>query len=233
MKLNYKTTVTGLALGCLFAANVQAAPQNQDENSTSDAGAVLFRIENIKPIQNKDGLTDQCSYTVTVYNRMDKGLQTADIRFEWIDKISGKYKIDENQITAVEGANAELHIVKEMTVDNVAPHSQKSFTQKVNTDKCYLLLDNLQYVVKSCSLEGQKVQYKDGKAVADNGCAKNFNYIDSKNPEYYSEFRDVPASSLAKQVEEEKERELSKVNATIDSIMNTLDATNGELEKIR
>lgn len=233
MNLNYKIAFTGLALGCLVTLNAIAAEPEESVKETSDIGAVLFRIENIIPIANQDGLTDQCSFMVTVYNRMNKGLQTADVQLEWLDNISGKYVVNGDQIQVVNGKEADKHITKEITIDNVAPHSQKSFAQKVNTDKCYLLLDNLQYSVKSCFMEGQAVQYKDGKAVNGDGCVNNFNYIDSKNPEYYSEFKDVPASVLEKQVEEEKERELSKINKDVDSIMQTLDKAAKELEKIK
>lgn len=233
MNLNYKIAFTGLALGCIIAANSIAAEPVENVESTSDRGAVLFRIENIVPIANKDGLTDQCSFMVTVYNRMNKGLQTADVQLEWLDNISGKYVIDGDQIQVINSKEADKRITKDIIIDNVAPHSQKSFAQKVSTDKCYLLLDNLQYTVKSCFLEGQSVQYKDGKAVTENGCNNNFNYIDSKNPEYYSEFKDVPASVLEKQIEEEKERELSKINTDVDYIMQTLDKATKELEKIK
>ncbi len=233
MNLNYKKIFAGMALGCLVATSVVAAEADKSVEQTSDMGAILFRIENINPIANKDGLTDQCSFMVTVYNRMNKGLKTADIDMEWVDNISNKYKLADNKIKVVGEHSAEKHINKTVTIDNIAPHSQKSFAQKVKTDKCYLLLDNLKYSVKTCFIEGSTVQYKDGQAINVDDCSNNFNYINSKNPEYYSEFKDVPASVLTKQIEDEKERELSKVNATVDAIMSSLDKTSKELERIK
>lgn len=233
MNLNYKMTFAGLALGCLVATNAVAADNAQKIEPTSNLGAVLFRIENIAPITNKDGLTDQCSFMVTVYNRMNKGLKSADIDMEWVDNISNKYKVTGNKIKVVSDSKAEEHINKTITIDNIAPHSQKSFAQKVDTDKCYLLLDNLKYNVKTCFIEGGVVQYKDSQATNIDDCSNNFNYINSKNPEYFSEFKDVPASVLTKQIEDEKERELSKVNATVDAIISSLEKTSKELERIK
>ena len=230
MKFNHKIIIAGLALSCLtsFVANAQP------DEDTSDVGAILFRIENIVPLANKDGITDQCAYTLTVYNRMDKGLRSADLQLTWTDNVSGKYQINGDNLKVVGAKEAQIQIAQIMTIDNVAPHSQKSFAQKVNTDKCYLLLNEMQYSVKSCSIEGQKMQTrKDLKGREIGGCSNNFNYIDSKNPEYYTEFKDIPASALAKQVEEEKERELSKVNATVEGIITSLDNANKELEKIK
>ena len=233
MKLNYKTVAASLALGCLLTSVANAAEPEKDVEATSNVDAILFRIENIAPIANKDGLIDQCSYTVTVYNRMDKGVRTADLQLDWEDNISAKYQVVDETIKVVGAKEAVTHVIKEMTIDDVAPHSQKSFEQKINTDKCYLLLDNLKYVVKSCFSEGTVAKNKNGKIDNKGDCAEKFNYIDSKNPEYYSEFKDVPDNILVKQAEEEKERALSKVNAAVDSIFSTLDDTDKELEKIK
>ncbi len=224
--------MAGLIFGSLFVTCANAQETTKDE-ATSDNEAVLFRIENIAPIANKDGLTDKCSYIMTVFNRTDKALRAADLKLEWVDSISRKYQIENGQISVAEGGRAETRVIKDVSIDNVAPHTQKSFEQTVDTDKCFLLLDNLSFNVVSCQMEGDTVQYKDGQAAKGLSCGVSFNYIDSKNPEYYSEFKDVPESVLAKQVQEEKERELSKVNDTVSSIMTTLDKTDQELEKIK
>lgn len=113
------------------------------------------------------------------------------------------------------------------------PHRQKSFTSEVATDKCFSLLDNVEYTVKSCINEGETLEMKDSKIVGAGSCTGNFNYINSKNPEYYSEFKDVPDSVLEKQAEEEKRNELAKVNEKQNSILNQIKNVDEILKKIR
>ena len=227
MSLNRKIFIAGMALSLLvsFGAKAQGtevAADNQTQ-ATSEEGAIIFRIENITPIANKDGLTDKCSYIMTVFNRMNQADKSADVVLSWKDNSSGKYQVKDGAIQVVAEKDATEVITSQVTIENIAPHTQKSFEQKVMTDKCFLLLDNVEFKVSSCRMDGDK----------NASCDNKFNYIDSKNPEYYSEFKDVPESVLAKQVEEEKERELSKVTETVNSIMEAMDATEKELEKIK
>ena len=204
---------------------------NEDENTDSDEEtskpqAVLFRIENIEPLANKDGLTDHCKYMLTVYNRSDKPIKEANMVLTWTDKVSNKYKVENGEVAVNTGKATLTRINTEVLIDSIAPHKQKSFEQQVKTDKCYLLLDNVAYKVEKCAFENST-----GQAAGD--CSKIFNYIDSKNPEYYSEFKDVPASVLEKQAEEEKEQELAKINTKIDTMTKTMDETTELLRKIK
>ena len=228
MSLNRKIFIAGMALSLLMSFGVKAqeagaADAENQPQATSEEGAIIFRIENITPIANKDGLTDQCSYIMTVFNRMNQPVKSADMVLSWKDKNAGKYRVKDGELQVISGKDAVEVITNQVTIENIAPHFQKSFEQKVSTDKCFLLLDNLEFKVSSCQVEGNR----------NASCTNKFNYIDSKNPEYYSEFKDVPESVLAKQAEEEKERELSKVTETITSIMDAMDATEKELEKIK
>ena len=55
----------------------------------------------------------------------------------------------------------------------------------------------------------------------------------SKNPEYYSEFKDVPESVLQQQAEEEKNRDLNKINASYSDILLENEKTNDILKQIK
>jgi hypothetical protein len=224
MSLTNKIILCGLSAGFLWASAAQAevktlinqetakpaAGQSADATAidqvteTSKPEAILFRVENITPISNKEGITTQCSYIVTVYNRSDRTLKDAKLQLTWADSISGKYKMENNKLKVVSGEEAVSLIKSEVTLVNIAPHKQKSFEQRVETDKCYLLFDNTQFAVTGCDIEGLS-------KVDAGSCQPLFNYIDSKNPEYYSEFKDVPASVLQKQIEDEKSRSWLKL----------------------
>ena len=67
----------------------------------------------------------------------------------------------------------------------------------------------------------------------ENGCSNNFDYIDSKNPEYYSEFNDVPESVIAQQAEDEKVKEVEKINKDYNDIMESFKKISSTLAEIK
>lgn len=222
-----------MALGTVVNADAAPSRKNQKED-TSDAGAILFRVENIEPVRNKDGFIDRCSFMVTVYNRMEKEVKEAVLELRWIDTISNKYDVRNGEVVVSDDEEAsETEITKTVKLSSIMPHRQKSFTSEVATDKCFSLLDNVEYTVKSCINEGESLEMKDSKIIGAGSCTGNFNYINSKNPEYYSEFKDVPDSVLEKQAEEEKRNELAKVNEKQNSILNQIKNVDEILKKIR
>ena len=244
MNLN-KIILCGLGAGLLLASSAQAevnnlvgkkvearpaadkrTPSAEANAESSKPEGILFRVENIQPITNKEGVIDRCSYMVTAYNRSDHPLKDAHMILTWTDQISGKYKIEKSQIKVVPSKEAKIQINSEINLGGIAPRKQKSFEQRVETDKCYLLLDNTQFNVVSCDVEGMD-------KLDTNRCTSMFNYIDSKNPEYYSEFKDVPASVLEKQAEDEKQQEIAKITETVEQINKTMDETTEILRKLK
>lgn len=228
-----KILLSGTAF--LMAASVVSSVSAEDKKEdSSDAGAIIFRIENIKPIADKDGLINKCNFVVTAFNRMDKGVSEAKLKFQWQDNISAKYAVQGQNIKVNSEDEAKTIISTEMTMNDIAPHSQKSFEGSVNTDKCFLLFDNLQYNVISCSNAGDKIEMKNSKVVnKKNSCSNNFDYIDSKNPEYYSEFNDVPESVITQQAENEKVKEVEKINRDYNDTMNSFQRISSTLAEIK
>ena len=208
------------------------AAQEAVAEETSKPDAVLFRIENIKPIENENGLTDRCTFILTVYNRTQKEIEEADIDLFWRDEISAKYKVENEEVMAVSKEAATTIIHKNMLLEKIFPHEQKSFEGEVETDKCFLLLDQVEYRVNTCIAAGDNIPVKDNKRMGNGSCTGSFDYINSKNPEYYSEFKDVPESVLEKQAEENKARELSGIENAYKAAEEGLDKITKELERI-
>lgn len=222
---------TALLMVSFVASSVSAAEKKE---ASSETGAIIFRIENIKPIADKDGLINKCNFVVTAFNRMDKGVREAKLNLNWQDNISSKYAIEGQKIKINSGDDATTVVSAEMKMNDIAPHSQKSFEGSVNTDKCFLLFDNLQYDVVSCSTDGEKVEMKNSKIISKgNGCSNNFDYIDSKNPEYYSEFKDVPESVITQQAEDEKVKEVEKINKDYNDILGSFNKISSTLAEIK
>lgn len=204
-----------------------------DDESSEDT-AIIFRIENIKPITNADGLVDKCSFVVTTFNRMNKGVKSAKLQMHWEDNISAKYAVVDGAVKAKKAKESRTVIETSVELENIAPHVQKSFEAVVQTDKCFILFDNLEYEVESCVVDGEKQQMRDNKVVGGvGGCERNFNYINSQNPEYYSEFKDVPDSVLVKQADDEKKREVAKIEEVYKSTLSDIETLGKTLDEIK
>ena len=253
MSILHKIMVSGLVFGLVFSVatdtyaqarkrarvmqkeSVKSEVKEQKKvEKTSEEGAIIFRIEDIKPLTNeKTGLIDKCSFMVTVFNRMDVEVQEATLDFFWRDTISKKYKIANDDVQAVTKPEDALTIVKKtVTLEKIKPHRQKSFEEIVEMDKCFLLFDQLEYQVKTCIAEGDKVIIRNNQKIGTGSCGNMFDYINSKNPEYYSEFKDIPESVLQQQAEEEKEAELEGVKKSYEDVLKTIEKIDAELDKI-
>ncbi len=222
MSILNKILVSSVSAMMMFSVVNPVSAENKKEE-TSDVGAILFRIENIKPIANEDGLINKCTFMLTAFNRMEKAVSEANLNLKWEDNISAKHVVKNQKLEVKTGNDAKTIVTTQMKLLNIAPHSQKSFEGQVETDKCFLLFDNLEYTVDSCTNEGDVFKMKNSKIVdKSKGCADNFDYIDSKNPEYYSEFKDIPESVLVKQAEEEKNTEVAKITENYNKSMSTI-----------
>ena len=231
MSLLNKIALCGLAL-CLTltpTGRVFAEESEQNEES-SDANSVLFRIENIQPQKNSEGLVNKCKFLITTYNRMNSGVKSATLVFKWTDTISNKFKVEGGAVRTVEDTQAKTVITKEVTLDSLGAHKQRSFEEIVETDKCFLLFDSLDFVVKSCHLEDETSRRD---SAGKGSCVDKFDYITTKNPEYYSEFKDVPDSVIERQVEDEKKQEVYKIDQTIENSLAELQEVSETLAKIK
>ena len=233
-KISILSLATVLAFGAAVYANAAPAKKQNAAKETSDNSAILFRIENIEPIRNKDGLVDKCEFMLTAFNRTDQELKEAELELSWKDTISKRYNIQEGKVVAVESdEEAESVATQTIVLESIPAHKQKSFKAEVETDKCFSLFDNLEYVVKSCINEGEKLEMKNSKMINNGSCVGIFNYINSKNPEYYSEFKDVPESVLEKQVEEERKVEMEKITSKVESTIEELKKVDEILDQIK
>ena len=71
-KFILSSAVAAIVASSAITSDAFAARHPVMNEETSQAGAVLFRVENIQPVKDSEGLTNKCSFIVTVFNRMDK-----------------------------------------------------------------------------------------------------------------------------------------------------------------
>lgn len=221
MNLFGKVVASGLVCGLVLAS--VSPSQAQDNKESSKSEGIIFRVENIKPVANDEGLTSQCEFYVTVFNRMNKEVKEVDMSLIWTDNVSAKYKVVNDSVQVEQDARKTKTVIStNVEMKDIAPHQQKSFKGVVDTDKCFLLFDQLEYRINECIAEGDKVEVKNSKKIGKGSCLGVFDYINSKNPEYYSEFKDIPESTLQQMAEEQKKQDTlvidEQVKQTIDSI---------------
>lgn len=233
MSLTKKIVAAGLAFGMVFSAINTATAKDKDE-ATSKAGGIIFRIENIKPIQNEEGLTDKCEFYITTYNRMDKPIKMAELLLSWTDDVSGKYKVSNGNLEVEKNDDkAKLIISHKAVLEDIGSHFQKSFKQVVNTDKCFLLFDKVDYKVSTCIAEGDDIKIKNNKRIGDGSCRNAFDYINSQNPEYYSEFKDIPESELEKMAQEQKNQDSQILDDLFRQSMESIEKVSNTLGEIK
>jgi len=238
MKMSFANKLMALStvLGLMTFTSSAALAANADATKveTSQEDAILFRIENIKPIANEEGITEKCSFILTVYNRMAEEITEANMTLKWKDTIEDKYKIVGDNVESKDAKEALQVVEKEISIDTIPPHVQRSFQSLVDTNKCFLLFDNLEYTVNNCIVAGEKIMGKDSKVSVQGGsCNNKFDYINSQNPEYYSEFKDTPESVLEKQATTAEEKQVEVIDGVYSETVGQLQKIEDTLAKIK
>lgn len=222
---------------------------------------ILFKIHNIKPVLNADGAVSACEYTATFYNRTPVNIRQAKIQLGWTDKISELYSVDntdfdEKKIVKDEekeeveeetlpeaqkqsAANEDLGTFRStINVPALGSLKQVSVRGQVDTDKCFALFDNIKFNVSVCNILGQDtaVETRRGRVEADKdqlNCAALFAYVNSKHPEYYSEFKQMSYEEQVAQEKSIEEQEKEMIQGIAENISKNFDKTDSILEEIK
>ena len=173
----------------------------------------------------------------------------------WTDEVTERYMIDEADAkpetstrtrNTRSSRNAEP-VLGEITtsVDMPALGAYKQATVKgsVKTEKCFLLLDNLEFNVASCSIIGQNAENENSSrssrrtrvAASRNNseCANLFEYVNSKNPEYYDEFKNISYSEQERLLSDEKKQDISDIESTYETIVNNFEKADSIMNNIK
>ena len=120
-----------------------------------------------------------------------------------------------------------------LTVNAFGANKQISIKSHIDNSKCYLLLSNAQYTVTPCDIardsssKDMTISGTDGK-----DCTQLFQLVDTSNPEYFGEFKDISATELAQQNQMLHNQELSDIDVIISQIIENLGASDKSLTDI-
>ena len=194
-----------------------------DEND-----AILVKIQDIKPIKDKNGITTSCEFLSTIYNRTNMDLSEISFDLAWVDTavkntIAIEQNINPNGRNNLSGTADYISpdVISQISIPVLKRNSQKSMRGTINTDRCFILLEDAKIMVSYCK---QNTKGKADKMQDIQSCQSLFKYISSKSPEYYTDFLAVSMETQKEMDIKEKQRqseELDTLFKNAEANMNT------------
>lgn len=225
MKSTKKVFVSCLALGMAAALNASAADN-----------AVLFKVHDIVPVKNADGNIVSCDLGATFYNRTANEIVNSAIDLVWHDEVVSD-TIDQEARQAKEAQRLnrgrsisrfntatynDKDLMLSLKLPPLKPYQQVTLKSKINTDRCFLLLGDVDVQVSNCGASNEATVRQGTVAPS---CENLFVYVSPQNPEYYSEFQAISP-------EEQKAQETSQLEQQRKDIDAAFDQANQELAKL-
>lgn len=224
-KLLISSVALAATIGGFSVAN--AAPDNTKENS----GSVLFKIHDISPEKDVNGLVTECNISVTLYNRYNRALSNTQLTLIWDDEVIDE-AISQEDMAQKEtlrrnpqartsryptSGSTSATISTTVKLPLINAHQQISLKNKINTDRCFLLLNDMEVKANSCTFVGDATN-----AARNSGCNANFQYVSPKDPQYYTEFKEITYEETISAEEKELDQAQNNNSEIYTNIINTL-----------
>lgn len=232
--------VFGAAL--LISGKVNAVEQKEVKEPTTRNDAVIFKIHEIEPVL-KDGIVTGCDFSLTLYNRTSINFRSFTIDMAWKDVVDERFNFEEYMKSFVDPQEMETHkkflekevaskpLATKITVNAFGADKQVSIRSHVDSDKCYLMLSNAEYKVSPCDI----VRSIDNEATKDiNGkeCTQLFQFVNTSNPEYFGQFKNISATDIAEQEKVIETNELADIDDVINKVVENLETSDKTLNSI-
>lgn len=222
----------------LFAACLGFGMASYINAAAAAADAVLFKIHDIVPVKNADGNVTSCDVGATFYNRTANEIANASLNLIWADEVVAD-AINQEERNAKEAQRLNRRTVARyntatynsrnvsmsLRLPPLKPYQQVTLKSKVVTDRCFLLLNDMEIEVTNC---GTSADAGKGSVSARNAaavCSNLFRFVSPKSPEYYSEFRPISVDEQNAQEQSQSDQQKQEINnlykETVTSI-NTL-----------
>lgn len=239
--IQYLSTII-LGTAFFMSGNAKAVEQENIEEPTTRNDAVIFKVHEIEPVL-KDGIVTGCDYSVTLYNRTSINFRTFTINMTWKDVVDERFDFEQYMKSFVDPKELEEHkeflqqdastkpMTANITVNAFGADKQISIRSHVNSDKCYLMLTNANYTVTPCDI----VRSVDNPATKDVGgkeCTKLFQFVDTSNPEYFGQFKNMSATELAAQEKMIETNELADIDTVINKVVENIETSDKTLKSI-
>ncbi len=219
-----------LSLGLILGSGVARA-----ENELNPlANGILFKIHDVVPVKNSSGLITSCDFGATFYNRTADAISDAQINLTWEDEVIDdaiNYERREakealrSKRTNVSRYNTSTYntvgVSMPLRLPPLKSNQQVTLKSKINTDRCFLLMNDVDVKVVSCRI----ISSSDKKGVNSSNskaCEDLFRFVSDKNPEYYSEFKEISLEEENMREKNAFEKQKEELNAIYGDVANTL-----------
>lgn len=232
MNKNAKLFITCLGLGMASYINVAAAASD----------AILFKIHDVVPVKNADGNVVSCDVGATFYNRTDKEVSNASLNLIWADEVVAD-AINQEERNARESKKFRRNVPRYNTatynsrnvtmslrLPTMKPYQQVTLKSKVNTDRCFLLLNDMEIEITNC---GTGAESKAVSGRANNNCDNLFRFISPKNAEYYSEFKPISLEEQNTEEEAQSNQQKQDVNTLYKEAIDSISALSKKMSETR
>lgn len=230
---NKNTFLSALAFamaGCICAPASWAADD-----------VVLFKIHDVTPVENADGVTASCKYGITFYNRSSYTLKNARLSLSWQDEGISKVIEEEKQDTknnrnrrskkSETEAVTPNTVVSAITISNLGPKQQKSFQQTLNSDRCFLLMGNVNFTAGDCSVASSGENSEN--PYSGDQCSSFFQFVSPENPEYYRDFGPISYTQEKTNAAEERTKDRSEINKLYEETLSEFNKVKSTLAEIK
>lgn len=241
MTVNRKIIFPALAMALVGgAASVKA--QSSDAASPEN---VLFKIHDVQSVKNADGVINACDYNITFYNRSPRQLKSATLNLNWMDnsiasiiteeKKEEKKKSGRNYSKTEEVDSAALST--SVDVPTLEPYKQVTIRSRLQSDKCFLMLSDVNFSVKSCNIadntDGNAMRVPVNNRNSGAACDGVFKFVPSTDPEYYRDFKPVSYEEDRRQGENQRMNDRRLINTKYDEVVSEMNKISSTLDEIK
>ena len=210
-----KTFVSAVAIAaCVFAGSSNARAED----------AILFKIVNVKPVKNAEGLTTSCDFEAIFFNRSATSISLATIDLSWMDKVAASTIEEEKKAQpspniskrigggkSVTAETSSADVSLSINVPFLSIYKQVMVKGNVATDRCFLLINTPTIDVDKC------------EAVGNEGDCAGFVAVTARDPQFYRDFKEVDYEEQ-KQVEKSRREKLrEEIDAEFSKVVSSME----------
>ena len=255
-----KNFLLGTVCSFLAVAPVAAQVETSDADGEELASVVsaeqqnvLFKIHDVKPIRDKEGKVTDCEFSATFYNRSENNVNNVVLSLTWEDdaianvikfeKNLDKQKMQEENYNNNQGQFRQprsetekitsVALTTSLKVPDLKAYRQISLKSRIETDRCFLLINNPTYKFNSCHVLNPNSTSVTVQAAAATACDSLFKYVPASDPEYYREFKKVTFNEEKKAKAQAQKKEQDELKQIYDKAVVNLSRATDIMGQIR
>jgi len=134
---------------CIFGSILSATPAMSLENDD----AILVKVHDIKPVKNERGITTHCEFMTTIHNRTPNDISAINIELNWRDEAADNTIEQEKSMDTSNLRRTKDYVSSDIQATVNIPilkkNTQKSLPNKINSNRCFILMEDADINVKS------------------------------------------------------------------------------------